>query len=67
MNNFSWIYRDSPEGLRRMDYCNRVEGFITCALSNLKNIRGGDIRCPYKRRKNKKVSQSKYYNDAFST
>jgi hypothetical protein len=67
MNNFPWIYRDSPKGLHRMDYCNKVDGFITCALSNLKNISGGGIRCPSKRCKNKKVSQSKYCNDVFST
>jgi hypothetical protein len=28
MENRSWIYRDSPQGLRRMDYCNGVQGFI---------------------------------------
>jgi len=28
MDDRSWIYRDSPRGLRRMDYCNGVQGFI---------------------------------------
>jgi hypothetical protein len=37
-----------------MDYCNGVEGFINHALSNLRNISGGDIRYSCKRCKNKK-------------
>jgi hypothetical protein len=28
MDDRSWMYRDSPQGLRRMDYCNGVQGFI---------------------------------------
>jgi hypothetical protein len=40
--------------LRRMDYCNRVYGFINYAISNPRNISGGGIRCLCKRYKNKK-------------
>ena len=38
MDNRSWIYRDSPQGLRMMDYCNGIRGFINYALSNPRNI-----------------------------
>jgi len=31
MDDHSWMYRDSPQGLRRMDYCNGVQGFINFA------------------------------------
>ena len=54
MDDCSWMYRVSIERLCRMDYCNMVEGFINYTLSNLRNISGGDIRCPCKRCKNKK-------------
>jgi len=54
-----WMYQDSPEKLRKMDYCNQVEGFINYALSNRKNISGGGIRYPCKRCKNKKVYHSR--------
>jgi len=27
MDDRSWMYRDSPQGLRRMDYYNGVQGF----------------------------------------
>jgi hypothetical protein len=37
-----------------MDYYNRIKGFINYALSNLRNISGGNIRCPCKSCKNKK-------------
>jgi len=56
MNDRSWIYRVSPEGLCKMNYCNGIEGFINYALSNPSNINGGGIRCLCKRCKNKKVS-----------
>jgi len=36
-----------------MDYCNGVKGFINYSPSNLKNISGCDIKCSYKRCKNK--------------
>jgi len=54
MNDRSWIYRVSPKGLRKMNYCNEIEGFINYALSNPSNINGGGIRCLCKRCKNKK-------------
>jgi hypothetical protein len=54
MNDRSWMYRVSPEGLCMMDYCNGVEGFINYAVSNLKTINGGSIRYPCKMCKNKK-------------
>jgi hypothetical protein len=40
--------------LWRIDYCNGVQGFNNNALSNLRNISGGGIRCLCKRCKNKK-------------
>jgi hypothetical protein len=48
------MHRDSPQGLRRMNNYNRVQGFINYTLSNLRNINGEGIRCPCKRCKNKK-------------
>jgi hypothetical protein len=54
MNDRSWIYRVSPEGLCKMNYCNGIEGFINYALSNPSNINGDGIRCLCKRCKNKK-------------
>jgi hypothetical protein len=50
------MYRDSPEELHWMDYCNEIQGFINYALSNPINITGGGNRCPCKRCKNKNVS-----------
>jgi hypothetical protein len=38
MDDRSWMYRDSPQGLRRMDYYNRVQGFINFATSILRNF-----------------------------
>ena len=35
MDDRSWMYRDSPQGLRRMDYYNGVQGFINFATSIL--------------------------------
>ena len=46
------MYRDSPEGLRRIGYCNGVQGFINYTLSNSRNISGDDIRSPCKSCKN---------------
>jgi hypothetical protein len=54
MNDCSWMYQDSPQGLRMMDYCNGVQGFINYTLYNLRNFNGGRIRCSCKRCKNKK-------------
>ena len=46
MDDHSWMYRDSPQGLRRMDYCNWVQGFINYATSIPRNFTNGGIRCP---------------------
>jgi hypothetical protein len=46
MDNYFWMYRVSPKGLRKMDYYNGTEGFINYILSNLINISGGGIRYP---------------------
>ena len=54
MNDRSLMYRDSPQGLRRMNYCNEVQSFINYATSIPINISGSGIRCPCKRCKNKK-------------
>jgi len=54
MNDRSWMYRDSPQGLRRMDYCNGVQGFINFTTSIPKNFTGGGIRCPCRKCQNKK-------------
>jgi hypothetical protein len=47
----SWMYRDSPQGLRRMNYCNEVQSFINFT-SIPRNFTGGGIRCPYRKCKN---------------
>jgi hypothetical protein len=54
MDDCLCMYQDSPGRLRRIDYYNRVESFINYALSNMRNISGGSIRCLFKRCKNKK-------------
>jgi len=54
MDDRSWMYRDSPQGLRRMDYCNGVQGFINFAISIPMNFTDGGIRCPCRKCKNKK-------------
>jgi hypothetical protein len=33
MDDCSWMFRDSPQGLQRMDYCNGVQSFINFATS----------------------------------
>jgi hypothetical protein len=53
MDDLSWMYRDSPEGLHMINYCNEVQDFINYVLSNPRNINGDNIRCPCKRCKNK--------------
>ena len=45
MDDRSWMYRDSPQSLRMMDYCNEIQGFINYAQSNLSNISEMGIRC----------------------
>jgi len=54
MDDRSWMYRDSPQGLQRMDYCNRVQGFITFTTFIPRNFTEGGIRCPYRKCQNKK-------------
>jgi len=54
MNDRSWMYQDSPQGLRRMDYCNGVQSFINFAISIPRNVTRGGIRCPCRKCQNKK-------------
>ena len=54
MDDRSWMYRDSPQGLRRMGYCNGVQGFINFATSIPRNFTGDGIRCPCRKCQNKK-------------
>ena len=42
------------QGLRRMDYCNGVQGFINFATSIPRNFTGGGIRSPCRKCENKK-------------
>ena len=54
MDDRSWMYRDSPQGLRRMDYCNGVQGFINFTTSIFRNFTRGGIKCPCRKCQNKK-------------
>jgi len=54
MDDRLWMYRDSPQGLRRMDYCNEIQGFINFTTSIPRNFTGGGIRCPCRKCQNKK-------------
>ena len=54
MDDRSWMYRDSPQGLRRMNYCNGVQGFINFTTSIPRNFTDGGIRCPCRKCKNLK-------------
>jgi len=54
MDDRSWMCRDSPQGLRRMNYCNGVQGFINFATSIPKNFTGCGIRCPCRKCQNQK-------------
>jgi hypothetical protein len=56
MDDGSWMYRDSPQGLRRMDYCNGVQGFINFTTSISRNFTDGGIRCPCRKCKKLKFS-----------
>ena len=49
MDDHSWMYQDLLKGLRRMGYCNVVEGFMNYTLSNPRNISRSGIRCPCKK------------------
>ena len=53
MDNRSWMYRDSPQGLRNMYYCNGVQSFINFATSIPRNFTGGSIRCSCRKCQNK--------------
>jgi len=48
------MYRDSPQELRRMDYCNEFQGFINFSTFIPRNFSGGGIKYPYRKCKNKK-------------
>jgi hypothetical protein len=54
MDDRSWIYRDLSQILRRMDYCNGIQGFINDTISHLRNTSGCNTRYPCKRCKNKR-------------
>jgi len=54
MDDCSWIYRDSPQELRMMDYCNGVQGFINFTTSIPRNFTDDCIRCPCRKCKNLK-------------
>jgi hypothetical protein len=41
----SWMYWDSPQEVRRMDYYNEVQGFINFTTSIPRNFSGGGIKC----------------------
>jgi len=54
MDDRSWMYRDSPQGLRRMNYCNEVQDFINFTTFIPRNFTEGDIRCSCRKCENKK-------------
>jgi len=54
MDDRSWMYRDSPQGLRRMDYCNGFKVLLNIATSIPRNFTDGGIRCRCRKCKNKK-------------
>ena len=54
MDDRSWMYRDSPQGLRSMDYYNGVQGFFNFATSIPKIFTGGGIRYPCRKCQNKR-------------
>jgi hypothetical protein len=58
IDDHSWMYRDSPQGLRNLDYCNVVQGFINYAISNPRNVSESGIKCPCKRCENKRYLDS---------
>jgi len=55
MDNHSWMYRDSSQGLPRMNYCNGVQGFINFTTSISRNFTDGGIRCSCRKCENKKI------------
>ena len=48
MDDRSWMYRDLPERLCKINYCNGVQGFINYKLSNVRNISVENIIYPCK-------------------
>jgi len=54
MDDRSWMYRDSSQGLRWMDYCNGAQGFINFTASIPRNFTEGGIRCLCRKCQNKK-------------
>ena len=54
MDDCSRMYLDSPRELRRMDYCNGVQGFIYFTTFIPRNFTGGCIRCLCRKCQNKK-------------
>jgi len=54
MDDRSWMYRDSPQELGWMNYCNGVQGFINFTTSIPRNLTGDGIRCPCRKCQNKK-------------
>ena len=58
MDDRSWMYRDLPERLCKINYCNGVQGFINYKLSNVRNISVENIIYPCKSCKNKKFIDS---------
>ena len=54
MDNHSCMYRDLPQGLQRMNYCNGVWGFINFTTSIFRNFTQGGIKCSCKKCQNKK-------------
>jgi hypothetical protein len=54
MDDRSWMYRDSPQELRRIDYCNGVQGFINFVTFIPRNFTDDSIRYPCRKCKNLK-------------
>jgi hypothetical protein len=54
MDDRSWMYQNSSQGLQSMDYCKGVQGFINFATSIPRNFTNSSIRCPRRKCKNKK-------------
>jgi hypothetical protein len=55
MDDRSWMYRDSPQGLwRGWIIVMGVQGFINFTTSIPRNFTRGGIRCPCRKCKNKK-------------
>jgi len=64
MNGYSWMCRNSLQGLYKEGYCKGVDDFINFIFLNLKNISGDEIKCSCVMCKNKKVPLIRYCDDA---